>query len=56
LKEVKLGMNIEYLYQTQEYKSGRYDDFILEALNRRLEITEILLSFMSEKAKREKKN
>lgn len=55
LKELKLGIEIEYLYQTKEYKSGRYDNFILEALNHRLEIAEILLSFMSEKAKREKK-
>lgn len=55
LEEVKLGMKIEYLYQAQEYKSGRYDDLILKALNYRLKIADILLSFMSEKAKKEKK-
>jgi len=51
---VELGINLEYRYQTKEYKSGRYDQFIIQALNSRQKIAKILLSFMSDKAKREK--
>ena len=49
-----LKINLEYRHQTQEYKSGRYDQFIIRALNSRRKIGEILLSFMSDKAKKEK--
>ena len=49
-----LGIELEYRYQTDEYKSGRYDKFIVHALQNREEIAEILLSFMSEKSKKEK--
>ncbi len=50
----KLGINLDYRYQTGEYKKGRYDDFIIKALQKRKEIAEILLSFMSGKAKKKK--
>ena len=50
----KLGIELEYHYQTQEYKSGRYDELILHAIEHREEIAEILLSLMSDKAKGEK--
>ena len=50
----QLEINLEYRYQTEEYKSGRYDQFIIRALNFRQKIAEILLSFMSDKAKKEK--
>ena len=40
--------------QTKMYESGIYDPAIFEALNKRKEIADILLSFMSEKAKGEK--
>lgn len=49
-----LGIEMEYHYQTQEYKSGRYDDLIVKAMQARLRIAEILLSFMSDKGKKEK--
>ncbi len=50
-----LGIKLEYRYQTQEYKSGRYDQLIIHALNHRHKIAEILLSFMSQKGKKEKR-
>ncbi len=49
-----LGIEMEYRYQTQEYKSGRYDDLIIKAMQSRTRIAEILLSFMSDKGKEEK--
>lgn len=50
-----LGIEAEYCYQTQEYKSGRYDDLIIHAMQSRDRIAEILLSFMSDRGKEEKK-
>lgn len=50
-----LGIKLEYRYQAQEYKSGRYDQLIIHALNHRHRIAEILLSFMSQKGKKEKR-
>jgi lysyl-tRNA synthetase, class I len=49
----ELGIDLEYIYQTDEYKSGRYDEFIFLALKKRKEIAKILLSFMTEKGKHE---
>lgn len=49
-----LNINLEYRYQTQEYKSGRYDQLIIHALNHRHKIAETLLSFMSQKGKKER--
>ncbi|HLG25602.1 MAG TPA: lysine--tRNA ligase [Candidatus Gracilibacteria bacterium] len=46
-----LHIEMDYLYQTQEYTSGRYDEPMFDALRRREEIAETLLSFMSEKGK-----
>lgn len=43
-----------YKYQTDMYKSGIYDEYIFEALNKRKEIADILLSFMTEKGKKNK--
>lgn len=43
-----------YRYQTELYQSGTYDDAIVEALRKREAIADILLSFMTEKGKREK--
>lgn len=48
------GLGLEYQYQTQEYTSGRYADLIIRALQHRTEIADILLSFMSDKGKRER--
>lgn len=50
----KLGINIEYRNQTELHESGSYDDAIFEALKQREKIADILLSFMTEKAKGEK--
>ncbi len=50
----KLGIEIEYRDQTRAYESGIYDQAIFEALAKRHEIADILLSFMTDKAKGEK--
>ena len=50
----ELNIEMEYFYQTDEYKSGRYDDLIIQAIEKREKIAEILLSLMSEKAKKSK--
>jgi len=49
----ELGIKPEYRYQTDEYKNGRYDQFIFLALKKRKEIAKILLSLMTEKGKQE---
>ncbi len=49
-----LNMTIEYRYQTQEYKSGRYDQQIIKALKNRNKIAKILLAFMTQKGKENK--
>jgi lysyl-tRNA synthetase, class I len=51
----RLALPIEYRYQTKEYESGRYDDAIIECIKARHEVAEVLLSFMSDKGKAEKK-
>lgn len=50
----RLGIEIEYRDQTSLYESGIYDEMIFHALRERHKIADILLSFMSEKAKGEK--
>lgn len=49
-----LDIDLEYRYQTQEYKSGKYDSLIIKALQNREKIADILLSFMTEKGKENK--
>lgn len=49
-----LGIEIEYRDQTKLYESGTYDKMIFHALENREKIADILLSFMSDKAKGEK--
>lgn len=49
----ELGIELEYRYQTDEYKSGKYDEMIFLALSKRKEIAEIMLSFMTDKGKQE---
>lgn len=46
----KLGIDMEYRYQSQEYTSGRYDQMIIHALQNREKIAEILFNHMSDKA------
>jgi len=50
----KLGIPIEYRNQTELHESGVYDAAMFEALKKRHEIADTLLSFMSDKAKGEK--
>jgi len=50
----ELGIELEYKDQTVLYESGAYDARIFDALKRRGEIADALLSFMTEKAKEEK--
>ncbi|MFZ2484585.1 MAG: lysine--tRNA ligase, partial [Minisyncoccia bacterium] len=50
----RLGIAIEYRDQTALYESGVYDEAIIEALKKREKIADVLLSFMSDKAKGEK--
>lgn len=50
----ELGIALEYKDQTALYESGAYDEKIFDALKRREEIADALLSFMTEKAKEEK--
>ncbi len=47
----ELGIALEYIDQTSMYTAGTYDDEIFQALRQRAEIADILLSFMTEKAK-----
>ncbi len=53
MKELKMDM--VYRYQSREYPAGTYSESMKEALTKRKEIAKILLSFMSDKAKEEKK-
>ncbi|MBI1974491.1 MAG: lysine--tRNA ligase [Candidatus Zambryskibacteria bacterium] len=50
----RLGIEIEYRNQTSLYESGVYDEQIFHVLRNREKIANILLSFMSDKAKGEK--
>lgn len=49
-----LGIDIEYRNQTALHEAGTYDEAIIQALRERFTIADILLSFMTEKAKGEK--
>jgi len=49
-----LGIVIEFRNQTELHERGVYDEAIFHALKERLTIADILLSFMTEKAKGEK--
>ncbi|OGI90308.1 lysine--tRNA ligase [Candidatus Nomurabacteria bacterium RIFCSPLOWO2_01_FULL_40_15] len=50
----KLGIEIEYRDQTALYESGAYDEQIFHCLKNREKIADIMLSFMTDKAKGEK--
>jgi lysyl-tRNA synthetase, class I len=49
-----LGVDIEYRDQTTLHEAGTYDEAIFEALSKRHQIADILLRFMTAKAKEEK--
>lgn len=48
-----LGINPEFLYQTKLYESGIYNKSIVEAMNKRKKIAEILFSFKSQEVTQE---
>jgi lysyl-tRNA synthetase class 1 len=50
----RLGIDIEYRDQTALHESGIYDEEIFHALRERGRIADVLLSYMSDKAKGEK--
>lgn len=50
----RLGIEIEFRDQTAMYESGVYDEAIFHALREREKIADILLSFMTDKAKGDK--
>lgn len=51
----EFGIEVEYLYQNQEYKSGRYNKSIIHALNKRREIYDILMEYKSQDASDEER-
>lgn len=53
LKE--LGVDVEYIYQHDEYLSGRYADKVVYSLEKRKEIYDILMSFKSQEASDEER-
>lgn len=50
----QLGIKAEYMYQTDMYRSGAYDEQIIYSLQHRKDIARVLLSFMPEKTKQAK--
>jgi lysyl-tRNA synthetase, class I len=46
----EFGIEVEFLYQNKEYKSGRYNKHIITALNKRREIYDILMEYKSQDA------
>lgn len=46
----EMEIPIEYRYQTDEYRSGSYDDLIIQAMQARTEVADILLSHMTAKS------
>lgn len=52
----ELGIEVEFLHQTQNYKSGRYADKVAYSLERRKEIYDILMSFKSQEATEDGRN
>ncbi len=51
----ELGIDVEYIYQSKQYLSGRYADKIAYALEKRKEIYDILMSFKSQEASDEER-
>ncbi len=52
----EFGIDAEFIYQSEEYKSGRYNKYILHALKNRREIYNILMDFKTNGASEEEKN
>lgn len=50
----ELGIETDYVYQTDMYRAGAYDDQIIYSFQHRKDIAKVLLSFMPEKTKNAK--
>jgi lysyl-tRNA synthetase class 1 len=50
------GIDVEFIYQSKEYTSGRYNSHILHALKNRKEIYDILMTFKTQKPSEEERN
>ncbi|WBW97830.1 lysine--tRNA ligase [Oceanirhabdus sp. W0125-5] len=50
------GIDVEFIYQSKEYKSGRYNENILHALMERRRIYDILMSFKTQEPTEEQRN
>ncbi len=51
----KFGIDMDYRYQAQQYRSGRYAQYVIEALKKREEIFDILDSFRTQDATEEER-
>lgn len=49
------GIEVEFIYQHDEYRSGRYNENILEALYKRKEIYDILMGFKTRECSEEER-
>ncbi|MBB6217479.1 lysyl-tRNA synthetase class 1 [Anaerosolibacter carboniphilus] len=50
------GIDVEFIYQSKEYTSGRYNYHILHALKGRKEIYDILMAFKTQESSEEERN
>ncbi|MEH6891612.1 lysine--tRNA ligase [Bacillus sp. JJ864] len=50
------GIEVEFLYQSKEYRAGRYNRHILHALQQRKEIYDIVMKFKTSDISEEEKN
>lgn len=49
----RFGIDVEFIYQNREYRSGRYNSQILYALQNRREIYDVLMSFKTQEPSEE---
>ncbi len=50
------GIEAEFIYQSKEYKSGRYNRYILHALRQRKEIYDMLMEFKTQESSDDDRN
>lgn len=50
------GIEVEFIYQNKEYRSGRYNEYILYALKKRKEIYDILMEFKTGNSSEKERN
>ncbi len=51
----RFGIDMDYRYQASEYRSGRYAEYVIKALEKREEIFDILDSFRTQEATEEER-